>query len=153
MNKEIDIPQGHEAVIEGNKVIIREKCSDNEKIINQIISLIKEVQEDEDWHIGKWSDDAIAWLEKQKEQQPAEWSEEDKQTIRDAINRIKQLDHYWNRATDENLIKRLKSLHSPWKPSKKQMETLKNCAYGAYQNGDGPTLRELYNDLEKLCYE
>ena len=73
-------------------------------------------------------EDALAWLEKQKEQKLAEWSdykdkihipycssesewsEENKETIRDAINRIEQLDHYWNRPRDEKLIQRLKSL-------------------------------------------
>lgn len=44
-------------------------------------------------------------------------------------------------------------LNHHWKPSKEQMETLKNCAYGIFQNGDGPALRKLYNDLEKLYYE
>lgn len=38
-----------------------------------------------------------------------------------------------------------------WKPSEEQMEALKNSAYGSYQNGDGPVLRELYNDLLKNC--
>ena len=37
-----------------------------------------------------------------------------------------------------------------WKPSEEQMEALKNSAYGAYQSGDGPALRELYDSLKKL---
>ena len=37
-----------------------------------------------------------------------------------------------------------------WKPSEEQMEALKNSAYGAYQSGDGPALRELYDSLKKI---
>ena len=40
--------------------------------------------------------------------------------------------------------------NSHWKPSEEQMEALKNSAYGAYQNGDGPALRELYEQLKNL---
>lgn len=41
-------------------------------------------------------------------------------------------------------------LHHRYKPTKEQMEALKNSAYGTYQNGDGPALRELYEQLLKL---
>ena len=41
-------------------------------------------------------------------------------------------------------------LHHRYKPSKEQMKALKNSAYGIYQNGDGPALRELYEQLLKL---
>lgn len=44
----------------------------------------------------------------------------------------------------------LKSLRPSWKPSEEQMKALKNSAYGSYQNGDGPILRELYEQLQKL---
>lgn len=37
-----------------------------------------------------------------------------------------------------------------WKPSEEQMDALKDVAYGTYQNGDGPALRELYEQLKKL---
>lgn len=39
---------------------------------------------------------------------------------------------------------------SHWKPSKEQMEALKNVSFGTYQTGDGPALRELYEQLKKL---
>ena len=34
--------------------------------------------------------------------------------------------------------------------TEEQLTTLKNVAYGTYQNGDGPALRELYNTLKDL---
>lgn len=39
---------------------------------------------------------------------------------------------------------------SSWKPSEEQMDALKNAAFGAVVNGDGPYLRQLYNELKKL---
>ena len=48
------------------------------------------------------------------------------------------------------LNERLKSLRPSWKPSEEQMAALKNSAYGTYQNGDGPALRDLYEQLKKL---
>ena len=44
----------------------------------------------------------------------------------------------------------LNNLRPSWKPSEEQMEALKNSAYGVYQNGDGPALRELYEQLKVL---
>lgn len=97
-----------------------------------------------------------------------EWSEEDEQFLlvcKNALQKYQSSDK-WDAAIIYNwLEKRLKSLknrrnsqksntNSPsWKPSEEQMKALKNCAYGVFQNGYGPALRELYNDLEKLYYE
>jgi len=53
-----------------------------------------------------------------------EWGEEDEKAIKEAIRRIEQLDHYWNRPTDKKLMERLKSLRPHWKPSQEQMEAL-----------------------------
>ena len=44
----------------------------------------------------------------------------------------------------------LNNLRPSWKPSEEQMEAMKNIAYGMYQNGDGPILRELYEQMKKL---
>lgn len=160
MAKEIEIPEGYEARIEGNKVVIEPKESEDERIRKHIIDIIRE-------NAGLKSipcDVEIAWLEKKKEQKPeerfkearekyqVEWSEEDKKTIRDAINRIERLDHYWNRPTDEKLIERLKSLRPSWKPSDHQMNILKAVkeyvGRGSGYWGEG--LGSLIEDLEKL---
>lgn len=56
-----------------------------------------------------------------------------------------------HKAYDE-MIAWLKSIRPQphWKPSEEQIEVLKDVAYGTYQNGDGPALRNLYDDLKKL---
>ena len=71
MNKEIEIPEGYEARIEGNKVILEPKESEDERILEWIIGIVnscKELSFDDKVKLTKY-------LEKQKEQKPAEWSE------------------------------------------------------------------------------
>lgn len=55
---------------------------------------------------------------KKIEQNPAEWSKKDNDMLDKVIHRIEQLDHYWNKPTDEKIINRLKSLRpqNTWKP-------------------------------------
>ena len=55
----------------------------------------------------------------------------------DAIEKVKQM-----KTSNTNELS--------WKPSEEQMNALKYCAYGSLQKGNGPVLRELYNDLKKL---
>lgn len=43
------------------------RTTEEQDLIEKIINLIQEVQTDEDWHIGKWSDDAIEWLRAKRE--------------------------------------------------------------------------------------
>ena len=90
-------------------------------------------------------------LEKQGEQKPAEWSEEDEVKI----NRIVACLENLNVADNDILLKDvdwLKSLKDryTWKPSDEQMEALEsateNCAYSEYQD----CLRELIEQLNKL---
>ena len=78
---------------------------------------------------------------------PAEWSEEDKKYLNQAINIVVS-----DFGEDSPTVLWLKSLRPQphWKPSEEQMDALKNSAYGTYQNGDGPALRELYEQLKKL---
>lgn len=73
-----------------------------------------------------------------------EWSEEDERMLRTIIS-----DGSRGVELDSRQIAWLKSLRPSWKPSEEQMDTLKNVAYGTYQNGDGPALRELYEQLVK----
>lgn len=84
------------------------------------------------------------------------WSEEDEKMIERLITRLNWITY--NTRTDgtsPNItffdeIAWLKSLRPSWRPSEEQMEALKNSAYGSYQNGDGPALRKLYEQLKKL---
>ena len=70
--KEIEIPEGYEAKIEDNKVIFEKKESEDERIRKEIIDWMKGGNT-YDWleNKEKW----IAYLEKQKEQKPADVSE------------------------------------------------------------------------------
>ena len=74
MNKEIEIPEGYEARIEGNKVILEPKESEDEKIIKEIIEFINWSESygamRADLHQQKCPEKWIAYLERQKEQRP-----------------------------------------------------------------------------------
>lgn len=111
----------------------------------------------------------LAWLEKQKEQKPAEWSEEDEEMrqrvidtlktalgVRDEDNPIyagsemicwiKNL-HPQYKLIDEDRIKSVLPPH--WKPSEEQMQALKH-AYSMMNGQAGTDLANLYYDLKKL---
>lgn len=106
-----------------------------------------------------------SYLEKQKEQKPAEWSEKDKDYY-DAI--IAKLEVTQDDAMlTDNQMDFLKSLRPPqyckncklkrsvenWKPSKEQMEHLKRCFLHGKPHLPMPNqyvLESLYNDLQKI---
>lgn len=145
-----NLPEGSSSQRDNETIFPQLKESEDERIRKELIEAIERARVfDIDKEVAdRW----IAYLEKQKKQKPAEWSEEDNRHINTIIRAI----HGAGNITPiegELAEKWFKSLRPSWKPSKEQMETLKNCAYGVFQNGDGPALRELYNDLEKLCYE
>lgn len=49
------------------KIMPELRTTEEQDLIDKIINLIQEVQTDEDWHVGKWSDDAIEWLRAKRE--------------------------------------------------------------------------------------
>lgn len=68
MEEEISIPDGFEAVIEGNKIILKKVVCDDEKIKNRLIKLIKMSSEVGGFALHKWeADEMLTWLEKQGE--------------------------------------------------------------------------------------
>ena len=159
---EYTIPEGMEAVIEDGKVIVRVKESEDERIRKEIIAFLKH------YHTGqgesvRYDDDWIVYLEKQKEQKPAEWSEEDEK----AAYFINQFLEY-HEASDptaksckEWFNNRLKSLHpdsykncnSRWKPSEEQMRFLLaviNEPNNAGSESCHIILKSLYHDLKNL---
>lgn len=97
-----------------------------------------------------------------RSQQKVEWNEEDEEIWFTLITFFKgYLQKYPPLCKDEEtqvnrilswLNTRIKSfrLHRHYKPTEDQMKALKNISYGFYQNGDGPILRELYDQLNKL---
>ena len=87
----------------------------------------------------------IAYLEKQKEQKSAEWSEEDRKMLNTIIS-----DGSRGVELDAKQVNWLKSLcpQYRWKPSEEQLEALWNTLHP-----DDPyyvDLSSLYNDLKKL---
>lgn len=78
MNKEIEIPEGYEARIEGNKVIIELKESEDERIRNELWEYFHNLQlsSDCDFSPSFTIDDILAYLEKQKEQKPVHTAKE-----------------------------------------------------------------------------
>jgi hypothetical protein len=67
--QEINIPDGFEATIEDNKIILKRKESEDERVRKALIHLVnsnKELSFGIDNYDGiKWSD-ILAWLEKQR---------------------------------------------------------------------------------------
>ena len=81
----------------------------------------------------------------QKEQKPAEWSEEDEKMRSLCIAIIQS----WISKEDrDRCLDWLKSLRPSWKPSEEQMEALLSCSsVGTLTHRK--TLKSLYNDLKK----
>lgn len=103
--------------------------SEDERIRKELINFIlykaKGVSEEQE---HSW----VVYLEKQKEQKPAEWSNEDEEMLKyviDNVNDAKQL-FASKEAVDlcDKEITWLKSLRHSWKPSEEQM--LKEAAEG-----------------------
>lgn len=181
MNKEIEIPEGYEARIEGNKVILEPKESEDEKIRKQLIGFLS----------GRYAlcnintKDAIAYLERQKEQKPescdcsrdeesymngihhvlmnpeayglikqkpAEWSEEDKLHLNNAILVAKKewgVNSYTARFL-ESLRDNCKKCNNHWKPSKEQMKALEKAWLECDNKETSVVLNSLMLDLQKI---
>ena len=72
----------------------------------------------------------VAYLEKQKEQKPAEWSEEDEYIINTLIHHyelINPTSSYFDKVPKERFLAWLKSRCSPWKPSEEQMGAIRTA--------------------------
>jgi hypothetical protein len=90
MKKTVEIPEGYEARIEGNKVILEKKESNDERARKSLLEFLNDV-----WHMGKnanfdkWGKadcaDWISYIEKQRE---STWTEEDDYFVRNILPRI-----------------------------------------------------------------
>lgn len=160
---EHEIPEGYEARIKGNKVILEPKESEDEKIRKQLISEVKEQINDMPALDCCSSDDLkrltileswIAYLERQKEQKSAEWSEEDENRLNNLFWIID--DSKWNEASKQGFKNFLKSLRPRphWKPSEEDFaeltrikDSMPNNEWGNQAEG---VLDELIDNLKKL---
>ena len=160
---EYTIPENMEAEIKDGKIIVREKENEDEKIRKQIIGFFS----------GRYAlcnintKEAIAYLEKQKEQKPAEWSEENEERLDSIIESYKELLKDYkachdidyipynsntvirNVVDDVNFLKSLRP-HPSWKPSEVQMEALSDAYVEARTFKMADILESLHQDLEKL---
>lgn len=163
MEKTIEIPEGYEARIEGGKVIFERKESEDERIREAIESIIRVYGKTQgEWIAGYDMDtlvvhlrDAFAYLERQKEQKTAEWSEAEKMHFANAILAAEKewgVNSYTARFL-EALRDNYKKCNSRWKPSEEQMKQLK-CLPGLLRNFKLDTsaqmLGVLYEQLKKL---
>lgn len=103
-----------------------------------------------EWRGGIYYGEVISWLEKHKEQQPVEWSEEDEKNralIYAALNQVYDLKHNKELCDWLNHLK----YYPCWKPSDKQMEALRRMKAAIAGEGEiyGP-LNSLYEDLKKI---
>ena len=109
MHQEINIPKGFEATIEGNKIILKKKESDDKKIKNAIKAILNDTEPDIYNGLGVLKTDMLAWLEKQATPQMVEdaflkgcndtkksflkrkgaWSEEDEEMLKEIISDVK----------------------------------------------------------------
>ena len=135
--------------------------SEDEKIRKELIEFIQWSEDRgmtrHDFHQAKRPAEWIDWLEKQKEQKPAEWSEEDEKMRNLAIEWAETMSGQCSFVDMDSMDFRkiatwLKSLRPSWKPSKEQMEALQRAidaceSEWAYQDDE---LRSLLNDLNKL---
>lgn len=161
---EYTIPQGMRARIEGNKVILEPKESEDEKIRKNIITFLDELFSlGKNTNFDKWSKsdcaEWIAWMEKQGEQNPA-WSEQDEANLQFAIDDFQfcvynnQFPVVYNTEKHKEVLASLKSLKErcTWKPSDGQMQALELVVqYHAFANTDNrEKIVALFNDLKKL---
>ena len=155
----MDYEKAYKAVLKTATQWIKDGCTDKEKICLECV--FPELRGSEDERIRKWLVDYFSsikatvwihrditceqildWLEKQKEQKPAEWSEEDADILNCCISSIEEAkeNRYAYKETDgdtsyDREIDWLKSLrpdtfqngNSRWKPSEEQMEALRKA--------------------------
>ena len=146
---EYTIPEGMEAEIKDGKVIIKKAESEDERIRKELKEAFEAYDIESTWN-GIPIRSIFAWLEKQKEQKPAEWSdykdkvnipycssepewsEEDTDILNCCISSIEEAkeNRYAYKETDgdtsyDREIAWLKSIHPPFKVREMKLKILK----------------------------
>ena len=160
-----------EALERAKKTLEKSSAKDEAKLVVEYF--FPELAESEDERIRKWileylydglrkSDEqfkeqfktAIAWFEKQKEQKPAEWGEEDEKIRGNLMSLLANM--RGDRITEETYQKYypwLKSLRPSWKPSEEQMKVFHNVLVGqrgAWGKDTLSVMESLYEQLKAL---
>lgn len=148
-----NIPQGYEARIEGNKVIVEAKKNEDEKMMNELHSWMKEFGGAEEYteKVYQW---IKGLLEKQGEQKYA-WSADEETMLKAIILNLEEVKRHCAVTSTQYVdkcidwLKSLKPLDG-WKPTAAQMYALKEVVEDAYYSGKDSELGSLYRDLNKL---
>ncbi len=157
---EHEIPEGYEARIEGNKVIIELKESEDERIGKAIFqALSKKDARDVLLANGIQVSDALAWLEKQG-QEKTTWVKEDEIGFIDAMWAIEQartiakdendMGNLWYAEKWLNSLKDRVQPHSAWKPTEEQMEAIKQAAEQNRASEIGNILDNLLVEIKNM---
>ena len=137
------------------------KESEDERMRNVAINACKYMVDNFE-NSTKQYEDAIAWLEKQGEQKPAEWSEEDENLFRCAIDAVREeskvrTDGCLDEEVGEMVIDWLKSLRpqNTWKPSDRELGAMLIAIGDERQKGSdvAKELLNIYQQLKKLREE
>ena len=168
----MDYEKVHKSALELGRVLIEK----NPELRDWVEGMFPELRENKDEIIKKalidffnrdhpapdfcgftW-DEIVAWLEKQGEQKPAEWSVIDDEMLKNVIDSIHIAFEYCSDPISKRGYQKeldwLKSLRlkTYWRPSEEQMKALSE-AVDEHFDIDGGPLWHLYNDLEKLHKE
>lgn len=125
--------------------------SEDEKVKKSLIRLVKAFYDvNFPTPEGFSRKDLFAWLEKQGEQKPVEWSEEDEICRYNAIHYLEKPELLeYNKPNKDIVVKWLKSLRPQkhWKPTEEQLTCLEDVIY-VYKNPKH--LTSLLNELKAL---
>ena len=128
--------------------------SEDEKMRKMAIKAVKSPEAQsciKSWGVNP--DDVIAWLEKQKKQKPAEWSEEDEKMREHLISDLREFRYC---ETDEELIEDyedeiqwLQSLRPQphWKPSSLELQALKTAIHILTEERNFPKAAQHLKDI------
>jgi len=153
--------------------------SEDERIRKNLIRMVQNVRNDstEKGYYDISFDKYLSYLEKQKEQKPAEWSEEDETHVEFILESLEDQIRFCKKdaegayyakqiRTAQNWLKSLRpvskeSLQPHWKPSEEQMEAFKGyiedfqakaeAAVGGWNNFD--VMIRLYEQLKAIKEE
>ena len=124
--------------------------SEDERMINEIIHTVTGYHP---IHTTEEIDSMVAYLEKQKEQKPAEWNEDDELMRKRCIVDLGYLTEYEPQYKEryDAQINWLKSLRPSWKPSEDDLDAFKELIDDANKRGwVTPGASRLYEQLKAL---
>lgn len=151
MHQEINIPEGFEATIEGDKIILTRTESKDDEIRKELLEIFKENKGPIYISLTPQKKSfLISLLEKKT------WSEEDEKMLDSAIRFVELSSFTMIGKGKNNTLAWLKSLKgrvqhkNHWKPSEEQMEVLVWCMPLFIDPKSKAVLESLIKDLKKL---